>query len=123
MLTVLSIAGIVVVAAWWVDHRRGEVNGVISDVRCSWSPERIDDVVITGTVRNPSSRSRDFELTGHVSLPGALDQRLGGGSLVLAAHGSRRFSIEQRASGRSPHGSRLIQCGAAARSFTPSGDD
>ena len=96
--TVLSLAGIAVLAAWWMDHRGGEVNAVISHARCSWSPGRLGDVVITGTVCRPSSRTRDFELMWHVSLPGLDDQVHDGGSVVLAAGGSRHFWMDQQAS-------------------------
>jgi hypothetical protein len=35
-----------------MEYGDGQVNAVISDVRCSWSPERLGDVVVIGS---PSS--------------------------------------------------------------------
>jgi hypothetical protein len=38
-----------------MEYADGQVNAVISDVRCSWTPERLGDVVVIGRVTNPSS--------------------------------------------------------------------
>jgi hypothetical protein len=125
VVTAAAIIAAVAFVVSWRSSGSHEVNAVITGVHCRWSPLRLGDVEIGGKAHNPSSRSRDFSLTPHLSLPGLGDQTggIGDETFWMPAGGAYHFWIRVTTSPHSKPGGPIGRCGASARSYTPSGDD